>query len=237
MTIVRNEHAFQLHGYFSKALIIRNYKKKLCLAISRLTLEGNLRKEFSSNFGDVLITILCNPSRCIKIDFTREGEFFPLVLVVRRKSGGQKNLGAAWGINRKAGDADSGQRVRGRRINYEKVDAINKCEEVTRWEETRRRGVSPYRGKRMLGPIPAAHARKRVETLYDRHATLTKSASLLSRRETEGKINGDRSPLRDTIGTPDRIQPWRRDTDCSLINLFLFTIPSVISKEACVLLR
>lgn len=35
----------------------------------------------------------------------------------------------------------------------------------------------------MLGPIPAARARKRAETLFrDRHATLTKSAALWSSR-------------------------------------------------------
>jgi len=59
----------------------------------------------------------------------------------------------------------------------------------------------------MLGPIPAARARKRAETLYDRHATLTKSAALLSSRETEGKINADRS---DTIGTRNTTVTKRR---------------------------
>lgn len=60
--------------------------------------------------------------------------------------------------------------------------------------------------KRMLGPIPTAHARKRAGTLRDRHATLTKSAALYALKRRGKKEDKNEAPTR-----YDRYAGWDRD--------------------------
>lgn len=131
-------------------------------------------------------------------------------------------------MNREAKETIGRQRERegGGGGREEGREAMKKKREWKR-SQMRRHGdvvASLYRGKRMLGPIPAARARKRVETLRDRHATLTKSAALLrytlhksiSRRR---KINGDRFDMIGTRGT----RPWRRDVAYPPISISPFS--------------
>lgn len=61
----------------------------------------------------------------------------------------------------------------------------------------------------MLGPVPSAHARKRAETLGDRHVTLTKSAALYAPRRKKMRLWPDMMGMRDATVTdtlPTRMQ-------------------------------